>query len=127
MVNYPVPPIVTQAKVQLLIDETAKAAKATIIQDLAKIVEVQKQVEQACDRSEGLAIHGRAVGRRPKRVKKAALTRQKLTCDPPPITEIRRQTGHFRKVTGDLCTVRNWVSIQLQWLHGRACWQVFRG
>ena len=45
MVNYPVPPIVTQAKVQLLIDETAKAAKATIIQDLAKIVEVQKQVE----------------------------------------------------------------------------------
>jgi hypothetical protein len=47
MVIYPVPPIVTQAKVQLLIDETAKAARTTIIQDLGKIVEVQKQVEQA--------------------------------------------------------------------------------
>jgi hypothetical protein len=47
MVIYPVPPAVTQARVQLLIDETAKAAPTIIVQDLGKVVEAQKQAEQA--------------------------------------------------------------------------------
>jgi hypothetical protein len=47
MVIYPVPTAVTRAKVQLSIDETAKAAPTTIIQDLGKVIEAQKQAEQA--------------------------------------------------------------------------------
>ena len=49
MVIYPVPPAVTQARVQLSIDETAKAqaAPTTIIQDLGKVIEAQKEAEQA--------------------------------------------------------------------------------
>ena len=47
MVIYPVPPTVTQARVQLLIDETAKAAPTTIVQDLGKVVQAQKQAERA--------------------------------------------------------------------------------
>jgi hypothetical protein len=47
MVIYPVPPTVTQARVQLSIDETAKAAPTTIVQDLGKVVQAQKQAERA--------------------------------------------------------------------------------
>jgi len=47
MVIYPVPPAVTQARVQLSNDEAAKAAPSTIIQDLGKVIEAQKQAEQA--------------------------------------------------------------------------------
>jgi hypothetical protein len=47
MVIYPVPPAVTQARVQLSIDETAKAVPSTIIQDLRNVIEAQKQAEQA--------------------------------------------------------------------------------
>ena len=47
MVIYPVPPAVIQARIQLSIDETAKAEPTTIIQDLGKVIEAQKQAEQA--------------------------------------------------------------------------------
>jgi hypothetical protein len=46
MVIYPVPPAVTQARVQLAIDETAKAPLETINNDVQAIVEVQGQAEQ---------------------------------------------------------------------------------
>ena len=47
MVIYPVPVAVTQAKIQLVIDETAKAPVTTINTDVQAVVEVQKQAEQA--------------------------------------------------------------------------------
>jgi hypothetical protein len=46
MVIYPVPVAVTQAKVQLVIDETAKAPAATINSDLQAVIAVQRQAEQ---------------------------------------------------------------------------------
>jgi hypothetical protein len=46
MVIYPVPVAVTQAKVQLVIDETAKAPVATINSDLQAVIAVQRQAEQ---------------------------------------------------------------------------------
>ena len=47
MVIYPVPVAVTQAKVQLVIDETAKAPVTTINSDVQAVVDVQRQAEQA--------------------------------------------------------------------------------
>lgn len=46
MVIYPVPAAVTQAKVQLVIDETAKAPATIINSDVQAIIEVQRQAEQ---------------------------------------------------------------------------------
>jgi hypothetical protein len=46
MVIYPVPVAVTQAKVQLLIDETAKAPVQTINSDVHSLIDAQKQAEQ---------------------------------------------------------------------------------
>jgi hypothetical protein len=43
MVIYPVPQVVTQARVQLAIDETAKAPAATINEDVQTIAEVVRQ------------------------------------------------------------------------------------
>jgi hypothetical protein len=45
MVIYPVPVAVTQAKVQLVIDETAKAPFTTINNDVQAVIEVQRQAE----------------------------------------------------------------------------------
>lgn len=47
MVIYPVPVAVTQAKVQLVIDETAKAPVTTINNDVQTVISVQRQAEQA--------------------------------------------------------------------------------
>jgi hypothetical protein len=46
MVIYPVPAAVTQAKVQLVIDETAKAPATVINSDVQAVIEVQRQAEQ---------------------------------------------------------------------------------
>ena len=46
MVIYPVPVAVTQAKIQLVIDETAKAPAATINNDVQAVIRVQRQAEQ---------------------------------------------------------------------------------
>ncbi|QWG21284.1 hypothetical protein KMZ93_14695 [Bradyrhizobium sediminis] len=46
MVIYPVPAAVTQAKVQLVIDETAKAPVTVINSDVQAVIEVQRQAEQ---------------------------------------------------------------------------------
>ena len=45
MVIYPVPAAVTQAKVQLVIDETAKAAATVINSDVQAVIEAQRQAE----------------------------------------------------------------------------------
>lgn len=47
MVIYPVPVAVTQAKIQLVIDETAKAPATVINSDVQALVEAQKQAEKA--------------------------------------------------------------------------------
>jgi hypothetical protein len=47
MVIYPVPAAVTQAKVQLVIDETAKAPGPTINEDRLAVIDVLTQAEQA--------------------------------------------------------------------------------
>ena len=46
MVIYPVPVAVTQAKVQLVIDETAKSPTTIINSDVQAVVAVQRQAEQ---------------------------------------------------------------------------------
>jgi len=46
MMIYPVPAAVTQAKIQLVIDETAKAPATVIHSDVQAIVAVQRQAEQ---------------------------------------------------------------------------------
>ncbi|MDO8396431.1 MAG: hypothetical protein Q7T45_01270 [Bradyrhizobium sp.] len=46
MVIYPVPAAVTQAKIQLVIDETAKAHATVINSDVKALVEAQRQAEQ---------------------------------------------------------------------------------
>jgi hypothetical protein len=46
MVIYPVPVAVTQAKVQLVIDETAKAAPQQINADVQNVVATQAQAER---------------------------------------------------------------------------------
>ena len=46
MVIYPVPVAVTQAKIQLVIDETAKAPATIINSDVQTLIAVQRQAEQ---------------------------------------------------------------------------------
>jgi hypothetical protein len=46
MVIYPIPVAVTQAKVQLVLDETAKAPPRTISADVQNVVEAQSQAER---------------------------------------------------------------------------------
>ena len=46
MVIYPVPVAVTQAKIQLVIDETAKAPATVINSDVQALVQVQRQAVQ---------------------------------------------------------------------------------
>jgi hypothetical protein len=46
MVIYPVPVAVTQARIQLVIDETAKAPAAIINSDVQSLAKVQRQAEQ---------------------------------------------------------------------------------
>ena len=46
MVIYPVPAAVTQAKIQLVIDETAKASMTVINSDVQAVVTAQRQAEQ---------------------------------------------------------------------------------
>ena len=46
MVIYPVPVAVTQAKVQLVIDETAKAPANTISADVRNVISTQSQAER---------------------------------------------------------------------------------
>jgi hypothetical protein len=46
MVIYPVPVAVTQARVQLAIDETAKAPPNTISSDVQNVLETQTQAER---------------------------------------------------------------------------------
>lgn len=46
MIIYPVPVAVTQAKVQLVIDETAKAPPHTINADVQNVVSTQSQAER---------------------------------------------------------------------------------
>jgi hypothetical protein len=47
MVIYPVPAAVTQAKVHLAIDETAKAPVPTINDDRLAVIDVEVEAEQA--------------------------------------------------------------------------------
>jgi hypothetical protein len=46
MVIYPIPVAVTQAKVQLVIDETAKAPSPTISADVQNVLAAQSQAER---------------------------------------------------------------------------------
>ena len=46
MVIYPVPAAVTQAKIQLVIDETAKAPATVINSDVHALVDAQRKAEQ---------------------------------------------------------------------------------
>jgi hypothetical protein len=46
MVIYPIPAVVTQAKVQLVIDETAKAPQHQINADVRNIIEAQAKAER---------------------------------------------------------------------------------
>ncbi len=46
MVIYPVPVAVTQAKIQLVIDETSKAPATVINSDVQAVIAVQRQAEQ---------------------------------------------------------------------------------
>jgi hypothetical protein len=52
MVIYPVPTAVSQARVQLAVDQEAKAPPATINNDLADLIETQAEAdrEQLLDR-----------------------------------------------------------------------------
>jgi hypothetical protein len=46
MVIYPVPTAVTQARVQLAVDQEAKAPPATIQNDVVDLIEVQAEAER---------------------------------------------------------------------------------
>ncbi len=46
MVIYPVPPAVSQARVQLAVDQQAKAPPATINNDVGELIEVQADAER---------------------------------------------------------------------------------
>ena len=46
MVIYPVPTAVSQARVQLAVDQEAKAPPATINNDVAELTEVQAEAER---------------------------------------------------------------------------------
>jgi hypothetical protein len=43
---YPVPAAVTEARIQLAVDQEAKAAPTTIINDVAEVAEVQAEAER---------------------------------------------------------------------------------
>ena len=45
MTIYPVPTAVTEARVQLALDQEAKAPPATIINDVGEVAEVQAEAE----------------------------------------------------------------------------------
>jgi hypothetical protein len=45
MTIYPVPKAVTEARVQLAVDQEAKAPLATITNDVSKVAEVQAEAE----------------------------------------------------------------------------------
>ena len=47
MLVYPVPVEVTQAKIQLLVDQTAKAPPNTINEDLKAVYDAKSQAQQA--------------------------------------------------------------------------------
>jgi cell shape-determining protein MreC len=47
MLIYPVSVVVTQAKVQLITDEAAKAPVTTISSDMQAVAAVQREAEQA--------------------------------------------------------------------------------
>ena len=47
MVIYPVPVEVTQARIQLLVDQTAKAPPNTINEDLKAVYETMAQAQEA--------------------------------------------------------------------------------
>lgn len=47
MVIYPVPAELTQARIQLLVDQTAKAPQETINEDLKAVYETTAQAEQS--------------------------------------------------------------------------------
>ena len=47
MLVYPVPVEVTQARIQLLLDQTAKAPPSTINQDVQAVHDAKSQAEQA--------------------------------------------------------------------------------
>ena len=47
MVIYPVPVEVTQARIQLLVDQTAKAPPNTINEDLKAVYDAKSQAQQA--------------------------------------------------------------------------------
>ena len=47
MVIYPVPVEVTQARIQLLVDQSAKAPPNTINEDLKAVYDAKAQAEQA--------------------------------------------------------------------------------
>ena len=47
MVIYPVPVEVTQARIQLLVDQTAKAPPNTINQDLKAVFEAKAKAEES--------------------------------------------------------------------------------
>jgi len=47
MIVYPVPVEVTQARIQLLVDQTAKAPPSTINEDLTKVYDAKSQAQQA--------------------------------------------------------------------------------
>jgi hypothetical protein len=46
MVIYPVPVAVTQARIQLAVDQEAKAPPATINNDVADVMEIQAEAER---------------------------------------------------------------------------------
>jgi hypothetical protein len=46
MVIYPVPTVVTQARVQLAVDQEAKAPQATIQSDVVDVIEAQAEAER---------------------------------------------------------------------------------
>jgi len=46
MTIYPVPPAVTEARIQLAVDQEAKAPPATINCDVAEVAEVKSQAER---------------------------------------------------------------------------------
>jgi len=46
MTIYPVPTTVTEARIQLAVDQEAKASPTTVNNDVAKVAEVQAEAER---------------------------------------------------------------------------------
>ena len=61
MVIYPVPAAVTQAKIQLVIDETAKAPSHQINADVQDLVQAQAHAERGLARPQGLTERPAAI------------------------------------------------------------------